>query len=309
MKKFNNYFDNLNIKIKRYKYINGNRILETDTGKYEIKEKTNNIKEIYEYLDSKNFNNYLNIENNFDDPYEIYAYIEDNTNSKDKAIDLVYLLAILHNKTTIYQETNNDNTQKLFETLVNKIVYLNTYYNKLQDEIETKIYMSPAEYLLIRNISKIYNSINYSRYNVEQWYKIKKDNNKERIVLNHNNISLDNFISKNKKILKNWDKSKKDYVIYDFYKFYRNNYNELEFSSLFNIYQTKYKFTEEEILLFKALIFMPWKVELKDNNYNNCINVNNLLEYIEKTQTTYLEKNKKNQKTNNDKLDKQDNNV
>lgn len=308
MKKVNEYFNKLGIKIKKYNYINGNRVIETNKGKYEVKEKISNIKDIYDYLLSKNFNNFIKLENNYEDPYEIYEYNEDSINSKDKAIDLIYLLALLHTKTTTYQETNEDNIKKIYENFIDKLTYLNDYYHNIQDTIETKVYMSPAEYLLIRNISEIYNSINYSRYNIEQWYKIKKDNTKERIVLNHNDISINNY-SYNKKVLKNWSNSMKDYVVYDFYKFYRNNYHNLEFSSLFDIYQNKYKYTKDELFLFKSLIFIPWKVELNNTNYNNCILVNDLIDYINKTKIFYLEENQENQETDNNKLNKQDNNI
>ncbi|MBE6157390.1 MAG: hypothetical protein E7160_01195 [Firmicutes bacterium] len=309
MQKINDYFDENGIKIEKYIYKNGNRIIKTDTEKYEVKIKKSNTKEIHDYLRSKGFNNFVNIENDYNDPYEIYKYIDDDTDVKDKSINLVYLLSSLHNKTTTYQETNEDNIKNIYETITNKLEKISRYYYNLQDNIETKLYMSPAEYLLIRNISNIYNSINNSKYYINDWYNIKKNIKKERIALLHNNISLDNFIDKKDKKFKNWEKAKKNYVVYDFYNFYKNNYKDLELNSLFDIYQSKYKYTEDELLLFKSLLFMPWIIELKENNYNNTVIVANLLEYLDKVKSFELEHNQENQKTNNKELNEQNNNI
>jgi len=309
MQKVNDYFDEHNVKIERYMYIDGNRVLETNIGKYEIKVKKSNTKEIYDYLRNKGFDNFVDIENDYDDPYEIYKYVEDTTNINDKSINLVYVLSSLHNKTTTYQKPNEDNIKNIYETITNNLEKIYNYYYNLQDNIETKLYMSPAEYLLIRNISQIYNSINNSKYYINKWYNLKKNIKKERIALLHNNISLDNFIDRTDKKFKNWEKAKKDYVVYDFYNLYKNDYKELEFNSLFDIYQSKYKYTEDELLLFKSLLSMPWIIELKENNYNNTVLVANLLEYLDKVKSFELEHNQENQKTNNKEFNEQDNNI
>lgn len=300
MKKVNELFNNLGKKVYGYEYRNGDRIVETDDGQYFVKDKSGNVEDLYQYLISRDFPNFLNIENNYSDCYEIYRYETDNVVINDKAIDMVYLLSKLHLKTTTYRKVDLDNVKKVYETVSQELEQLNNYYHSMQDYIETKVYMSPAEYLLIRNISSIYYILSLSKDNIDKWYEAKANMVKERVALVHNNLSLDNFIDLRRPVFKNWEKSKKDFVVYDFYNFYKNNYKDLEFSSLFEIYQSKYKFTDDEYLLFKALIFKVWEVELVKSNYDNCIIVNDLVAYINKTLEFFLEENKKDKKADND---------
>ena len=69
---------------------------------------------------------------------------------------MIHLTALLHSKTTYYKEINYDENKKLYESIKNKINYINNYYLDLINNIESKIYMSPYEYLIARNISKKY---------------------------------------------------------------------------------------------------------------------------------------------------------
>ena len=62
---------------------------------------------------------------------------------------------------------------------------MNVYYHQLQDDIEAHIYMAPDEYLLIRNISLLYENLNFSRRYLDDWYELKKDATRERVVFLH----------------------------------------------------------------------------------------------------------------------------
>ncbi|MBR3049686.1 MAG: hypothetical protein IKG58_03940 [Bacilli bacterium] len=292
--------------INKISFCNGEKIINTNTGKYIIKEGNNS--NIYNYLRSRGFNNFLDVEKSINNN-EVYLYRNDNLKKEDKAIDLVNVFSMLHIKTTSYKEINLDKIKQVYEDTNRKLDELFRYYYNLQDKIESKVYMSPAEYLLIRNISNIYKFLNKSKYYIEKWYNLKIKQTRERIVLLHNNISLNNFIDDKDLLLKNWDKSKKDWVVYDFYNFYRNNYKDLEFSSLFSIYQSKYKFSIDEVLLFKSLVYKVWKIELNSSNYNNCVMVNDLVIYLEKTNNLFLEYDKKQQEADKDKFKEKNNNI
>ena len=66
-------------------------------------------KELYDYLLSRNFSFFLYPENNFNDDYEIYAYVDEiSTIKEEKAIHLIYILAELENRTTSYKEYTLD---------------------------------------------------------------------------------------------------------------------------------------------------------------------------------------------------------
>lgn len=284
---------------KKIKYLKKVKIIETDKGTYALKTKTSNNSKIYDYLENRNFENYLPLINSPKDPYEICKYIKDSEMSKeDKALNLIYILSILHTKTTVYENINFDSIKEIYESNLKELEYLDYYYHDLQDYIENKVYMSPEEYLLIRNITNVYNAIFFSKDSLEKWYNEKKKQTRERYVLLHNNISIEHFLlCKDKAYLINWNKSKRGYPIYDLLTFFKNEYQDLEFESLYNLYQTKYKYTYDEKLLFFSLIAKPWKITFTNNHYNNTIIVTNLIEYIEKGSKLVSKENKENQET------------
>ena len=287
-----------NLSIKNISYFNHTKIIDTKEGKYAIKVKKKDKEELFNYLKSKNFNHCLLLENTTREPFEIYRFIKENHLSpQEKASSLVYVLSMLHIKTTTYQEINLDNVKKVYEETIEKLNYLNNYYYDLQDYIETKIYMSPAEYLLMRNISKIYSALNFSRNILEKWYEEEISNKKERQVLLHNNLTLDHFLNGEELYLINWDCAKRGLVIYEFLNFYQNEYLYLEMESLFDIYKSKYQYTHTEFLLFLSLISIPPKIEFTKTNYINTLEVKRLIIYLEKTNHFISKEYKENKKT------------
>lgn len=280
-------------------YHGPSKIIINNNQKLIYKIKKNDNETLFNYFENKNFLNYLpyHMKN---DQYEIYRYINDEEiPPADKAIELIYIMSLLHNKTTTYQEVNIDSVKELYESTLEKINNLRTYYFNIQDYIETKIFMSPAEQLLMNNISKIYKALNYSEHKINEWYKHKEKQRKERVVQLHNNLSLKNILlENNNQYLINWDKSTKGYVIYDFIEFYHNEFRNVEMSALFELYQTKYKYTFEEELLFEALISIPKKADFSKNNLINTIEMKHITTYVDKTNTFLSEYYKKNQESN-----------
>lgn len=297
------------IKKSPISYKSKTKIVEYDNKKYAIKVKKNNTERIYDYLKNRRFYNYLAVVD-YNNEYEVYPYVtEKKLAREDKAIDLVHTLSLLHIKTTTYQNTDLDKVKEIYEKNQANISYLNNYYYDLQDYIESKVYMSPADYLLIRNISRIYKSLNFSKVMLEKWYNEKQKSKKERNVFLHNNITLDHFLEDENNYFINWTKSYKGIVIYDFLNFYQNEYLKLEMTSLFEIYQSKYKYTKDEYFLFLALLSIPFKVEFTKSNYINTLKVNNLINYIESVETFTLKENEKYQKTHQEEFNKQDDNI
>ena len=293
-----------NLSPTKISYNNKTKIIYTNNGKYTLKVKKSDNHDIYQYLDNHNFQNYLRQINDPKDPYEIHPYIEEkNIDKETKAIDLIYTLSLLHNKTTTYQEINLDALKENYEATTNRINHLLSYYYDLQDYIENKVYMSPAEYLLIRNINLIYISLNSSKQHIDKWYQLKLKQKKERQVFLHNNLSLDHFLEGENSYLINWKRSHQGNPVYDFIDFYKNEYQDLEMESLYNIYQSKYQYTQDEKLLFYAIIQIPWKITFKDTNYTNTLNVKKLLDYLSKTKELISKQYEKDQKTQQEKLD------
>ena len=270
---------------------NNNKLVEIDNKKYILKKKNQIEENIHEYLKSKDYEYFLSPEtckNN----YDLYRYIETTLPNQDRAIELIYLMSILHNKTTTFENINIDRVKEIYEETIQYINYLRAYYLDLQDFIETKVFMSPAEQVLMFNISKLYKALNYAEQKINSWYDEKSTKKTERFVQLHNNLSLDNIIKEKNTYLINWEKSQKGIAIYDFLNFYKKHYFEVEMTSLFKQYQSKFQFFIDETNLFQALISIPPKLTFEKTNYINTINAKKVIDYIEKT-NTFLSENYK----------------
>ena len=97
-------------------------------------------------------------------------------------LDLIHTIALLHSKTTYYKDVDIDEYKKIFEETMEKINYIYNYYMDVINIIESKIYMSPSEYLIARNISKIFSCIYFCKNELEQWYEIVKNEKRKRVV-------------------------------------------------------------------------------------------------------------------------------
>lgn len=268
-----------NINPKYFKKVKSATLVNNE---YVLKENKGNNK-VFSYLDARGFNYYPS-NKVLSDKYVLYEYLKDyNISDDERAIELINLVSLLHSKTTRYNSISIDDYKKIYEDIDNKINKLYSYYSDLNELIEQEIYMSPSNYLLVRNISKIYSSLNYCKNELDNWYELVKDNKKERVALIHNNLSLDHLIRNENSYLISWDKSKFDNPIYDLYNFYKNNYEKIEISSLLEIYQKRYPLKQNELKLFFILISLPDKIEFTNNDFNNCKLVDKMLDYLYKT--------------------------
>lgn len=294
-----------NLKVNKFSYKNTCVILDTDEGKYVLKKKKkNDKKEIYDYLLSRNFSFFLYPES-INNEFEIYSYLDEvNTVKEEKAKHLIDVMAEMHVRTTTYKEYSLDEIKEIYEDKKNKINDLKLFYEKLEQKFSEPIYPAPYELLLLTNVSKIYNSLEYGDILLEEWYKSIINNKKRRICLIHNHLSLDHFLDRKDAKIINFDYSKYDSPIYDFVNFYKKHYYELDMISLFNSYQYKYTYTYEELLLLFITIIVPDKLELKkDVSYNTYL-INQLIEYIDITRDFILKEQKKYQKEDEEKLNK-----
>lgn len=259
-----------------------------------VKERKNeDIDKTYSYLKSRSFDYFPEPIAMFD-KYELYPYIDSGYEPKEqKAMDLMYLLSLLHSKTTFYREVDIDRNKEIYENIVNDLDYLNNYYSDLITSIEKEVYMAPSSYLIARNINIIFESIYYSRNIIESWYKKIENNKNERVVNIHNNITLDHYIKSEKPYLISWNKSRIDSPIYDLLSFYKNHYLELDFDDLFNYYESSYPLKEEEKLLLFSYMSIPDKIELENDEYRMCIKINKMIDYLYKTSNLIMNYQKK----------------
>lgn len=269
------------LKINRCSYLKSIQIIDTDKGSFVVKKKKHDNRDLFRYLDSKNFHNFLNLYND-NRYYEIYPYIDNvNVTDSEKALDIIYLISMLHNKTTFYKPLEIDKIKQIYEDINDKLTYITNYYDNIRFMIEDENYMSPSGYLLLRNISLIYQSIDMSRYFINQWYNTIKNKKNIRIATIHNYLELDHLIRDDDVYLISWDKSCKASPIYDLFSLYQNVYDKVDFSPLFDLYNSKYPLQEEEHYLLFALLLVPQKLDLSNREIINTKEVYNLTTYLQ----------------------------
>ncbi len=261
-------------------------ILDTDKGKYVYK--NGNIdNKILMYLKSRNFDYMPSISQN--NEYQMTRYIENlDIPAEQKIIDLIKLTALLHSKTTHYKEIDKDDYEKIYDDLDNNLKYLYSYYTDLITIIESKVFQSPSEQLLARNISKIYDTIAENKKKLDDWHSLVQKKSKERNVVLHGNLKLDHFIRNDKSYFISWDKAKIGSPVFDIYKLYQNHALDFDFKPLFKIYEEIYPLTKDEKELLHILISMPNIIKLNKNEYDNCKNISHELDKIYKTEKLIL---------------------
>lgn len=283
----NRSFEILKDVYKPYRYtIKGKvMILETTSGNFVVKTKEKDLKEVYQYLKSRSFYEFPDIIDDSREGVHVFPYIEEIQSPKEqKAQDLVNSIASLHQKTTYYKTVSQDTYQEIYEAIESNIVYLKQYYEGLFDLCFTEIYMSPSHYFLMRNLSKILSSLEFSKKELDEWFSLVKEEKKQRVCFIHNNLALDHYLKSDKDYFISWDHSKIDSPVLDFVKFYQKEYFDFDFDGLFQMYQSKFPWNEQEKKLFFILISLPQKVSFTKSEIDNCHDLRKCLDYLYKTE-------------------------
>lgn len=258
--------------------------------KYVIKNKGNDeINHMYEYLESRNFEYFPKILFS-NDKYNVYEHIEEINNPlEQKAYDMMNIISLLHNKTTYYKDMDIDEYKEIFENISYKINDRINYFNNLINIIETKMFMSPSDYLIARNISKIFGSLEYAKREINEWYDLVKTKGKKRVVTLYNNIDLNHIIRNKELYLLSWDKAKTGIPIYDLYNFYKKYSYIINFNDLLKYYEDRYTLLEEEKKLFCILVSIPDEINFVNNELENCKNTKKVIDYIYRSEVLVSE--------------------
>lgn len=295
MKLFKKILDKNDLKVDKYTMKGKTMIVNTPLGQFALKK--GNLDNIYKYLLSRNFEYFPKVIDSNEDS-TIYEFVDDvKYDNEQRAFDLIHTIALLHSKTTYYKDVDIDEYKKIFEETMEKINYIYNYYMDVINIIESKIYMSPSEYLIARNISKIFSCIYFCKNELEQWYENVKNEKRKRVVTLHNNLKLDNIIRNKSVYLIGWEYSKIDSPIYDFINFYNKYALYFDFRSLLNEYERIFPFKEEEKKLLSVLISIPSKIPNTEKEYNKVKNVRQLLDKIYKTEMLLTPKEKEETKS------------
>lgn len=284
MKQISEILKKYNIKPHRYIKNGKATIIDTEMGRFVVK-KNNKNKKIFDYLRSRSFNYYPKIISDEDEEYEISEYIEElDYPNEQKMLDLINLISLLHNKTTHYKEIDYDDYKQIYEDIKNNIEYLESYYNDIITLIESHIYMSPSEYLLARNISRIFIALNFCKEEIENWYELIKDKTKQRVVVLHNNLDLSHFFKMDNSYLISWDKSKIGIPIFDLYILYKRHALDFDFSEVLKQYEQNYPLQKDEKKLFFILIALPPKIDFDKSIYEQTKEISNQMDIMYKTE-------------------------
>ncbi len=281
----------------KYSYINNIKVLTySDNSKILVKTKKKyNLEKIYNYLDSHNFNNYLKPLKITDREVYFQYLPKVLLDNDERAKKLVYNLSVLQNKTTTYKEIDRDRQKEDYDKLKNKILYLENYYFTLQDTIENKVYMSPSEYLFIRNVSIIYQALNFSKEILEKWYKIVKEKTTERFVYCHGKCELAHFLCNDEGYFISLENAHLGKPTEDFLYFFNKNYKDTDMLSNFRFYQHRFHYKEEELLYFIVNLVIPKKIDIYKSSLKKCMELTDYFDKLKVTSNFVLEYQKNHQ--------------
>lgn len=274
------------LKYKPLKYTLKGKTINVNSmqGNFVIKPAKKDIISLFSYLNSRSFYNYPKVIAK-DDDYITYEYLKElETPKEQQLLDLILVVAKLHNKTVYFKEVTEDKYKEIYDNIKDNVIYLRDYYSGIYDEAFNEIYISPAKYNFLLNYSLLNNDLAFILDELDEWFNLVKESNKQRVCLIHNNLSLEHFIKGMDSYLISWDKYTFDTPVMDIVNLYHNEYLTCDFSGILKEYLKNFKLSVDEEKLLFILLSLPDKVNFDDSEFNNTINVSNLVDYIKRTE-------------------------
>lgn len=259
------------------------KILDTDSDRLVIKKKNKDMSTLFNYLSERGIDTYPEIIDEKKDEIEYKYYEEIHRFNENIDEDFIKSVADIHYKTTYYKDVSRKKYKDIYNTLIDNIDYLKDYYDNYVRKSDIEIYNSPSNYLLLRNFTIINSSLYFVEKELNSWYNLVKDKTKERVTIVHNNLRKDNYLRSSKNILTGWENYMVDTPVLDIYKLYKNEYKNIDFKSMFKVYNDSFKLTKEELKLFFIMISIPKKITKSDNELDNVIETKNMLDYMYRT--------------------------
>lgn len=274
------------LKYKPLKYTLKGKTINVNSmqGNFVIKPAKKDIISLFSYLNSRSFYNYPKVIAK-DDDYITYEYLKElETPKEQQLLDLILVVAKLHNKTVYFKEVTEDKYKEIYDNIKDNVIYLRDYYSGIYDEAFNEIYISPAKYNFLLNYSLLNNDLAFILDEIDEWFNLVKESNKQRVCLIHNNLSLEHFIKGMDSYLISWDKYTFDTPVMDIVNLYHNEYLTCDFSGILKEYLKNFKLSVDEEKLLFILLSLPDKINFDDSEFNNTINVANLVDYIKRTE-------------------------
>jgi len=272
---------------KPYRYtIKGKSVIfESTSGNYVLKENSNDVSKLFNYLKSRGFNNIPNIVDYSRNNSILYEYLPDTNYPKEqRAIDLVKVVANLHLKTSYDKDVVEDKYKEIYDNIKSNILYLNELYDNYYDDFFKELYLSPSKNIFMQNYSKIKANLKFCEDELDNYYLIVKNKKSSRVVTLHNNLELNHFIKNDKEYLISWDNSLVDTPVIDLVKLYKKEYFNLNFENILKTYWSIFNYSQEEKKLFFILISLPDTIIFEGNELLVTTKVRKILDYIYKTE-------------------------
>lgn len=283
---FRSLTERFHLNVSKFIKLKSVYIVFNDDKKFVIKKRNDNS--VMNYLKMRNFDYFPKVLDE-DETYQLMEFIDEiDVPCEQKIFDLIDIVSLLHYKTTYFKEIDLDYYKGLYEDVLNNIEYLYSYYNDLISVIDEKEFMAPYEYVIARNIGKIYQVLDFSREQIELWYDSVKDNKKVRVVVIHNNLDFSHFLRNESSYLISWEKAKIDSPIFDLYKLYKRCGNDIDFGSVLNRYEEKYPLLDYEKRFLFILMLLPDEVNISGNVYMDTMNISERIDLIYKTESIIL---------------------
>lgn len=240
--------------------------------------------DFYDYLLSRDFKNFINYID--DGSFHKYPFVKDlSVDYNEKIEDMANIISALHNKTSHTIDVGEKKYNVIYENTLGYINYLISYYDHLFLSFLEVNDIKSYQKVYLDNYTKLYLALNVIKKETDNWYSLIKTNHKQRVCTNHGKLELNHFIkdSKNAYFI-SWDDNKVDSPISDLIYFYRHNWHDVDFTEFFKIYFKKMELSIDEKKLLFIYLIMPEKIELTNDVMINGEIINNLFDYIYKTE-------------------------
>ncbi|MBR4230916.1 MAG: hypothetical protein IKR74_02005 [Bacilli bacterium] len=284
----------------RFSINQGTTIIDSSSGKFIIKQKTQDLATLFNYLDSKGFYNHPVIDFDYKNESYVTKFVEEDFIIKEqKEIEFAKIVASLHNKTVFFKETSTDNYKEIYEIVQENINYMQVFYEGLFLNNLKKEFQSPSEYLFNRNYYKIKSALAFAKDKLDSWYEnVNKENMRVSII--HNNLSLNHFIyNVNESIITSWDKYRIDSPIIDIINYYKTDFDSSNFKSFLKEYFRCFDLLESEKDLLFIILALPIPLKIDNTSeFEKTRIVKNVINYIYKTESIirpYYSENKEKQ--------------
>ena len=280
--------------IDKIEYYSDYKILYCQNKKYYYRELNYSIDEIFDYFKKIHFTfipSLIDCGNHC-----LFYLIEDEREDvllKEKR--LIEVLSSLHVQSMEFMNYKQEERKEKYQSIRSLIDSRMKYYLSIQDDIDEYSFPPPASYLLLKNMSKIYQNLHFAEKKLEDWYR--REENQYREVFLIGNVEIDNFHFGENSYFYHYGVGNRGELIYDLVSFLEENIIHVDIKELFDLYQENLSLTDSEIDLFFCLLAIPQEIEIHNQLLSDTVFIRRFIDNIDKISFFLLEENKEDQET------------